>query len=185
MRQKRTRNRAVASTLVTLPAPSTSRGPLPVVTTLAKDAAETNQQTAKRAAEFLLALDIGYVIPTQKQRAALLVAFAQAEQVAYGKAFDIVRCPKNLDLNDAREVGRRLSEVLVCEIKSTNKPKVKPDFSGYFFSITGGEMLTAQSLGDQYRFIFVHTQTQRYLELSLQQIFARSRCIYPTWSIQL
>ncbi|HEY0193138.1 MAG TPA: hypothetical protein VGC42_18600 [Kofleriaceae bacterium] len=155
------------------------------VAALTEGAAETKQRTATRAAEILVSLREGYVVPTQKQRAALLVAFAQGQQVVYGKAFDIVRCPRDLDLEDPAAMSPRLAEISICEIKSTNKASVKPEFRGFFFAITAGEMLTAQSLGSQYRFIFVNTLTHEYLEMSLQQIFARSRGIYPTWSISI
>jgi hypothetical protein len=155
------------------------------VAQLTEEAAETKQRTAKRAAEILVSLSAAYVVPTQLQRSALLVAFAQAQRVLYGKAFDIVRCPIGLDLTNPTDIMSRLEEVSICEIKSTNKASVKPKFSGYFFAITAGEMLTAQSLGCQYSFMFVNTRTRECLEMSLQQIFARSRGIYPTWSFRI
>lgn len=172
-----------------MPNPGSATSPTPLgdpdaLLAAMNERAGTNQRTAKRAAELLLSLDDRYVVPTPAQRTELLVAFARARLVAYGKAFDILRCPRDINLNDAEAIRPRLSEILVCEIKSTNKLTVRDDFGGYFFSITGGEMLTAQSLGDQYRFIFVNTQTRRHLELSLRQVFARARGLYPAWSVQ-
>lgn len=158
---------------------------IPVIAQLTADAAETKQRTAKRAAEILTSRGEGYVVPTARQRIAILIAFAQAEQVVYGKAFNIVRCPSHVNLDDPASIASGLNDVLICEIKSTNKATVKPDFRGYFFAITAGEMLTAQSLGARYRFLFVNTLTGIHLELTLQQIFARSRGIYPTWSISI
>lgn len=156
---------------------------LPAVAALTAESARTGQRTAKLAAEILVDLDEGFVIPTAKQRAAILVAYARAQRVVYGKAFDIVKCPEHVDLNDADSILRNLNEVVVLEIKSTNKKSVKPDFRGYFFAITAAELLVAQNLGERYRFIFVNTITRKHLELTLREIFARSRGIYPTWSI--
>lgn len=89
-----------------------------------------------------------------------------------------------MDLDSAESIYERIDDLLVCEIKSTNNPSVKERFAGYFFAITAGEMLTAQSLGDRYRFVFVNTITRELLDLSLREIFARSRGIYPTWSVR-
>ncbi|HEY1810984.1 MAG TPA: hypothetical protein VGG74_01420 [Kofleriaceae bacterium] len=164
--------------------PSESTATLPVLAALADDSAQTNQRTAKRAAQMLVEDRLGFVVPTGRQRVAILQAFARDEQVVYGKAFDIVKKPTEMDLDDVESIYRNIDELLVCEIKSTNNTSVKENFDGYFFAITAGEMLTAQSLGDRYRFVFVNTITREYLDQTLRQIFARSRGIYPTWSVR-
>lgn len=151
---------------------------------LTEESARSNQRTAKRAAQILVEDRAGFVVPTARQRVAILMAFARDEQVVYGKAFDIVRKPIGMDLDDSDSIYRRIDELLVCEIKSTNNTAVKTKFAGYFFAITAGEMLTAQSLGDRYRFIFVNTLTRESLDLTLRDIFSRSRGIYPTWSVR-
>ena len=69
------------------------------------------------------------------------------------------------------------------EIKSTKK-EVGEDFSGYFFSLSTAELLVAQSLGEQYRFLFINTTTGTMLDLSLQEVYSKARAIYPTWSVQ-
>ena len=48
---------------------------------------------------------------------------------------------------------------------------------------TASEVLVAQSLKAQFRFIFVNTVSGVHLELQLNEIFAKARGIYPTWSI--
>jgi hypothetical protein len=53
----------------------------------------------------------------------------------------------------------------------------------YFFALTAAEVLVAQSLKSQFRFIFVNTVTGAHIELMLSEVFARDRGIYPTWSI--
>jgi len=59
----------------------------------------------------------------------------------------------------------------------------KPDFGGYFFDLTTAELLVAQSLGKRYRFAFVNTLTQTWIDMSVNDIFARARRIYPKWAI--
>jgi hypothetical protein len=145
----------------------------------------TNQRTAKLAGEILRDSGRGFVIPTARQREAILVAFVRAGFVVYGKAFDVVRVEGSVDLEDEVDVRKNLSSIVLYEIKSTSKPIVTEDFRRYFFSLSTAELLVAQNLGERYRFAFVNTRTRTFLELTLQEIFARARGIYPMWSIQL
>lgn len=138
--------------------------------------------TAKRAAEVLVAKQAGFFVPTPKQKKNLVVAFAKRDMVVYGKAFDIVRLSAPVKLDQLEEVEANLHKIQIFEIKSTRK-NLKADFSNYFFALTAAEVLVAQSLKKYFKFIFVNVNTGDYLEMDLRQIFARSRGIYPTWSI--
>jgi hypothetical protein len=144
----------------------------------------TGQQTAKRAVEILLASGQGFAQPTAKQREALLIAFVQEGFVIYGKAFDIVKVAGEVDLTSVEDIRRRLDSITLYEVKSTGKAAVDSDFRRYFFSLSTAELLVAQNLGSRYRFAFVNTLTGAHLELTLREVFARARGIYPTWSIQ-
>ena len=143
---------------------------------------QSGQKTARAAAAILVAKKAGFIIPTAKQRQNLLVAFAKRGKVVYGKAFDVVKLSLPVDLADLAEVEKHLEQIKVFEVKSTRK-KVKSDFSGYFFALTAGEVLVAQSLKKQFGFVLVNTGTGEHLEMSLSEIFARAKGIYPTWSI--
>jgi len=110
------------------------------------------------------------------------MAFAKRDQIVYGKAFDLLRLTAEVDLNSLDDVEAKLAQILVCEIKST-KQHLPDDFRGYFFALTAAEVLVAQSLKDQFRFILVNTVSGSFLELKLNEVFARARGIYPTWSI--
>jgi hypothetical protein len=144
--------------------------------------AKSGNRTAANAARILVAKIFGYVIPTARQKKNLVVAFAKKDMIVYGKAFDILRMKRSVDLDSLEEVESRLDDVLVCEIKSTNQ-EFADDFRGYFFALTAAEVLVAQSLRTRFRFIFVNITTGKHLELSLSEIFAKARGIYPTWSI--
>jgi len=143
---------------------------------------QSGQKTAKAAAGILVAKKDGFIIPTGRQRQNLLVAFAKRGKVVYGKAFDLVKLSGSVDLNDLAEVETHLDDIKVFEVKSTRK-KLRSDFSGYFFALTAAEVLVAQSLKKQFGFVLVNTATGEYLEMSLSEIFARAKGIYPTWSV--
>ena len=143
---------------------------------------QSGQKTANAEAAILVAKNAGFILPTGKQRQNLLVAFAKKGKVVYGKAFDVVKLSGSIDLNDLVEVEKHLAQITVFEIKSTRK-KLRPDFSGYFFGLTAAEVLVAQSLKKQFGFVLVNTGTREHIEMSLSEIFARAKGIYPTCSI--
>lgn len=142
----------------------------------------SGQKSARIAAAILVAKQVGFVAPTAKQRQNLLVAFAKRGKVIYGKAFDLVKLSDSVDLNDLSDIEAQLDKIRIFEIKSTKKIR-RPDFLGYFFALTTAELLVAQSLKRQFGFVFVNINTKEHLELTLSQIFARAKAIYPTWSI--
>jgi hypothetical protein len=143
---------------------------------------QSGQRTAKKAAGILVAKNRGFIIPTARQKQNLLVAFAKKGKVVYGKAFDIVRTAGRVNLDDLSSVEANLHRVTIFEIKSTKK-RLQPDFSKFFFALTGAEVLVAQSLKQQFKFVLVNTATGQHTEIGLAQIFARAKGIYPTWSI--
>src|SRR5207249_9121945 len=143
---------------------------------------QSGQKTAKAAAAILVAKNAGFIIPTGKQRQNLLVAFAKRGKVVYGKAFDVVKLFGPVDLDELTDIEKHLEQVKVYEIKSTRK-KLRSDFASYFFALTAAEVLVAQSLKKQFGFVLVNTGTGEHLEMSLSEIFARAKGIYPTWSI--
>ncbi len=142
------------------------------------------KQTAKRAIEILLAKDPRFREPGAKEREALAIAFAMKRKIIYGAAFDVVRLSREIDLANPADIVAEFEALELLEVKSTNRASIDPDFRGYFFALTTAELLVAQSLGAQFRFAFVNTVTEDHLELSLRDVFARARGIYPTWSIK-
>jgi hypothetical protein len=144
----------------------------------------TTLAAAKRAAEYLLSLDQGFYVPTKKERRNIVVAFAERGLTLYGRAFDIVKSDVAVDFKDPSEVRKNLRFLKIYEIKSTSNKNVREDFGRHFFSISTAELLTAQSLRERYRFIFVNTLTHRVLDLSLKDIYKKAKGIYPSWSIQ-
>jgi hypothetical protein len=154
---------------------------LPIVEAGASE--KSRHQTAKLAAQILTRKDAGFVVPTRKQKKDLLVAFAKQNLVIYGNAFDMLKLARPFSLNELSEIESNLGSITLYEIKSTNRP-IGPDFRGYFFALTTAELLVAQNLKDRYRFVFVNTTTEEFIELTLTEVFGRAKGIYPTWSIR-
>jgi len=144
--------------------------------------ADSGSATAKKAAQMLAAKNVGYVVPTAQQKRNLVVACAKKDLIVYGKAFDVLRLTQSVNLDSLEDVEAGLSHIVICEIKST-KQNLPEDFRGYFFGLTAAEVLVAQSLKNQFKFVLVNTVTGSFLELKLSEVFARARGIYPTWSI--
>jgi hypothetical protein len=145
----------------------------------------SGSSTAKRAMAMLTAGDTRFRNPTKAQRRNLAMAFADRDRIVYGRAFDAVLIPSELevDLDDLGSVEANLDELTLYEVKSTNRKNLGDDFRGYFFALTAAELLVAQSLGDQFRFLLIHTLSGARLELSLQDLLKRARSIYPSWSV--
>jgi len=153
-------------------------------TELLQEEFQSGQKTARKAAAILVSKNLGFVVPTSKQKLNLLVAFAKRGKVVYGRAFDVVKLTKPINLTELDEVEKNLNSITIFEIKSTKK-LLKPDFSAFFFSLTGAEVLVAQSLKTQFKFALVNTATKDHLELDLAEIFGRAKGIYSGWSIML
>jgi hypothetical protein len=154
----------------------------------AGDAIPTRRQgnsTAKRAAQILTRLKLGYITPTAAQKKKIVIAFAKRGCVVYGKAYDIVRIRNGakVDLEDQESIERGLDALILYEIKSTNKRSIGADFDKYFFALTTAELLVAQSLKEQFRFVFVNVISGQHIELTLRQVLAKARGFYPQWSI--
>lgn len=149
---------------------------------------ETEPETKLTAAQILLARNEGYHKLTRTSKHNLVVAFARKGKPLYGKAFDIVKCNKSIDLTNEQSIIDNLDDIIICEIKSTKKNmrerNIGPDFTNYFFGLTTAELLVAQSLKEQYRFIFVNIDTRAIVEMTLKEVLAKARTIYPQWSIR-
>jgi hypothetical protein len=138
--------------------------------------------TAKKAVAILTRKTGDFVLPTPRQKKNLVVAFAKNDMIIYGKAFDLVRLKGAVNLDVVEDVERCFELITILEIKSTRKA-LPDNFAGFFFALTAAEVLVAQSLKQRFRFVFVNTNNGSYFELGLNEIFARARGIYPTWSI--
>ena len=143
----------------------------------------SQKETAIKAVKILVSKNQGFQELQGKEKSNLMVAFAQRGMVLYGQAYDAVKCKKKIDFSDISDIVNKLDSITVYEIKSTNR-KISKDFKNYFFDLTTAELLVAQSLKGKFRFVFVNTTTGTFLELTLNQIFAKAKSIYPKWAIR-
>src|SRR5437762_5223809 len=93
---------------------------------------KSGNTTARKAAQILVAKNIGYTIPTARQKKNLVIAFAKQDMIVYGKAFDILHLKERINLDSLEDVESHLDG------KSTNQ-KFEDDFRGYFFALTAAE----------------------------------------------
>jgi hypothetical protein len=143
----------------------------------------SNKVTAGLARMLLCKKDPGFRILTGPQKTRIVVAFAHKGVVVYGQAFDLVHCEPTANLDDDTDLARVLPTLKLYEVKSSSRT-LKAGFADYFFSFSTAELLVAQSLGENFRFVFVNINSGEVLDLSLREVFARARAIYPSWSIK-
>ncbi len=144
----------------------------------------SGNQTANKAVDILLEKEVGFKILTPKEKINLAIALLKKNMVIYGKAYDIIKCKKKIDFSNEVDISNNLDSIMIYEIKSTNRKDLKSDLSGYFFDLTTAELLVAQSLKKYYKFAFVNTITKQYKEFTLNEVFAKSKGIYPKWAIR-
>jgi hypothetical protein len=154
-------------------------------------AVEGNKQTAEAARRWLIEAKAGRgyrAVSDRGERVRIAQAFAARNKVVYGQAFDLVRVQPgaDVDFGDLTALSQAIehNRIILIEVKATKKAR-GAHFREHFFSISTAELLVAQSLGDLYRFAFVNTSQEECFEVSLRQIYARTKAIYPTWSIRL
>lgn len=83
----------------------------------------SGQATAKAAVQILESRNEGYIEPTAMARRHVAMAFAGRGSVVYGKAFDVVRVKNGatVDWNDLTSVEQNLDNIVLYEVKSTNR----------------------------------------------------------------
>lgn len=146
---------------------------------------QSKQVTAKKAVEILVNSNKGFKEPSKIERQNVLIAFAKKNKVVYGKAFDIIKISgEAFSLENIEEVEKNLNKIIIYEVKSTSKKSIESKFGKYFFGLTTAELLVAQNLKNQFKFIFVNTLTNETMELTVKEVFERAKGIYPVWSIQ-
>ena len=131
-----------------------------------------HEKTEKKGENILLKKP-GYVKLSSKEKDNLLLAFIKKCVPVHKKAFDLVRTRSKINFLDEDDITRKIKDITLIEMKSTARSDVDAHFSKYFFGLTMREHILAQSLKNQYIFVFVHTKTENILELNLSQLFSR------------
>ena len=102
-------------------------------------------------------------------------------------SFDAIAIPegRTLNLDDRASVKEALASLVFIEIKTANQPRVRPDFSGFFFAFTEGEIAASDVLGDRHRVMLLNKVTGTMLLTSIPEILARAKSTNWQVSVQL
>lgn len=125
--------------------------------------------------------------PTGEGLKLLLDALEKRQTPIKRTSFDAVHIPgaSDFDFTDVNKLEDVLPEMTFIEIKTANQERVKPDFSGFFFALTEGELMAAQVLGNRYRVALFNKRTGSILLTSVSDILTRSRSMNWQVSVQL
>ncbi|HEY7578371.1 MAG TPA: hypothetical protein VH855_12310 [Acetobacteraceae bacterium] len=102
-------------------------------------------------------------------------------------SFDAVGLPEGrvVDFTDKGAVKANLEDMVFVEIETANQARVRPDFSGFFFALTEGELLASEALGRRHRVMLLNKATGTMLLTSVPEILARARSTNWQVSVQL
>lgn len=75
--------------------------------------------------------------------------------------------------------------MIFVEIKSTRNPKVREDFTGFFFSINEKEIASAHQLGKRHIVLLQNLITGVFAQTSVDEIASKSRSANWQISVQL
>ena len=102
-------------------------------------------------------------------------------------SFDAIALPDgcSVDFANAASVREHIGSMVFIEIKTANQARVKPDFTGFFFAFTEGEILASEVLGDRHKVLLVNKVTGAVQLSSVLEILARSKSLNWQVSVQL
>lgn len=146
-----------------------------------------NQSGAAGEVRAVQEMDHWFSRPKGKQLKNLLSALAESGITIKGSSFDAIACEGiySIDFNDIETLRHLVKRMVFIEIKTANQSRVKPGFSGFFFALTEGELLAAETLGDRHRVALYNKNTDELLMTSVSEILARSRSMNWQLSVQL
>jgi hypothetical protein len=100
-------------------------------------------------------------------------------------SFDAIAVPNGvtLELADPISVRAALPVLVFVEIKTANQARVKPDFSGFFFAFTEGEITASDALGSRHCVMLLNQATGAMLLTSVPEILARAKS--TTWQVSV
>lgn len=83
----------------------------------------------------------------------LLAALRESGVNIKPSSFDAISLPSadSLDFTDLAAVTAALPNMVFVEIKTSNQERVTPNFAGFFFALTEGEIYAAEALGSRHK----------------------------------
>ncbi len=125
--------------------------------------------------------------PTGKTLQAIIAALAEIGIKIKKTSFDAIIIPEiaPIDFLDPTGMREAVKTMIFVEIKTSNQARVRPDFSGYFFAFTEGEIEAAEALGDRHKVMLRNNITGATLLTSVPELLARARSTNWQLSVQL
>tara|TARA_R110000824_G_scaffold150209_8_gene320776 strand:+ start:5060 stop:5548 length:489 start_codon:yes stop_codon:yes gene_type:complete len=129
----------------------------------------------------------GFVRPTPKQRKSLVAAYSSVGKTLKMKGFDLIRESDAKTIDDPQKLLEAIDNIELFELKTAGKERkaeVGGDWLGLGFTLTNSERHNAETLGNNFKFIFLNLKNNNLHECSLEDFFSSEISnIYPTWSI--
>ena len=125
--------------------------------------------------------------PTGRALEAILSVLAETGIRIKKTSFDAIAVPENeiIDFFDPVALREMVKKITFVEIKTANQTRTRPDFSGFFFALTEGEIKAAEALGDRHRVMLVNRITGATLLTSVPELLTRARSTNWQVSVQL
>ncbi len=115
-----------------------------------------NRVVEKAGLQDVLLKDQRFQAPTNETKKAILNALGLGDTKLYGpKSFDAIMLPQPTEPVDVTTLSRHLDQIVLIEMKTTEKPIKDAGLAGFFFGATQREYDLAAKLGDKFRFAFV------------------------------
>jgi len=131
--------------------------------------------------------DNGFVRPTPAQRKNLEQAFSEVGKKFSKKGFDLLDVRDIQSINDLEKLRQSINDIKVYELKTAGrnrKSEVSDNWKGLGFTLTSSEKINSDSLGNQYKFIFLNLKTNKFGIFNLSDWFNEAKSnIYPTYSV--
>jgi hypothetical protein len=146
-----------------------------------------NQKGAAGEAE-VLAANVHFVArPKGPALNILMAALKESGVIVKRSSFDAIALPAGrvVDFTDAAAVKVSLPHMVFVEIKTANQARVRPDFSGFFFALTEGELIASEALGSRHRVMLLNKATGTMLLTSVPEILVRAKSTNWQVSVQL
>ncbi|MBR0652750.1 hypothetical protein GXW78_24045 [Roseomonas terrae] len=117
----------------------------------------------------------------------LMNALKESGIIIKRSSFDAISIPAgvSVDFRDMASVKEALSKLVFVELKTANQARVRPDFSGFFFAFTEGEILASEALGPRHRVMLFNKATGATLLTSVPEVLAKAKSTNWQVSIQL
>ena len=129
----------------------------------------------------------GFVRPTPTQKKNLQKVFSEVGKKFSKSGFDLLDVGDIQNINDLEKLRQNINDIKIYELKTAGlnrRSEVSDNWKGLGFTLTNSEKINADSLGNQYKFIFLNLKTNKFGIFNLSDWFNEAKSnIYPTYSV--